>query len=191
MQKLFLICFLVIIHSVSAQDRNVNSENVIQWQEAYRIEVSDFKKKRLPNDSYAFTAYKIEFYPSEVIVDMNDYIQGYESLTVVAEFHMDKSHFEAGYEKDLLKHEQITFDIAELFARKIRKRFEELKQKEEKRFAMYNNEYRQLWKACLEYQQEFNNDTNSGWGSPKKVEEWQSRINQELMDLKKYAIKPI
>lgn len=186
---LFLLLFSVQI--IVAQDKLVNSENVLQWQEGYGLRVEDFQKPRQANDSYSHTAYKIEFYPSEVLVDANDYIQGYENLTVVAEFHMDKSHFNPEYEADLLPFEQLTFDITELYARKIRKRFEELKAKEEKRFSMYNYEYNLLWKACLEYQSEFSKASNNGWESEDKIAEWRNKIDQELKNLQEYAIKPL
>lgn len=189
-----LVVLLVLIfsaESIFAQDRLVNSENVLQWQEGYKLRVEDFKKPRKANDSYSHTAYKIEFYPSEVLVDANDYIQGYEDVTVVAEFHMDKSHFNPEYEAEYLPFEQLTFDIAELYARKIRKRFDELKAKKERRFSMYNYEYNLLWKACREYQSEFSKATNNGWKAKDKIAEWRDKIDKDLNELQEYAIKPL
>lgn len=186
-----LLFYLIVSNFIQAQDKFVNSENVIQWQEGYLLQVDDFQKIRKENDSYSHTAYKIEFYPSEVLVDANDYIQGYENLTVVAEFHMNKSHFHPDYEADLLGYEQITFDIAELYARKIRKRFQELKEKKERRFSLYNYEYNILWKECLEYQSDFNKATNNGWESEDAVAKWRLKVNNELNSLQEYIIKPL
>lgn len=191
MHKTILIGFLLAFCNAFSQDKAVNSQYVIQWQEGYKLHVSDFEKKRDSNDSYAFTAYKIEFYPSEVIVDLNDYIQGYEKLTVVAEFHTYKSYLHPEYADVFLEHEQLTFDIAELFARNIRKRFEELKLKKERRFSAYNYEYNVLWNACKQYQLEFNKDTNNGWDSNEKIVQWRKKIDQELKLLQPYAIKPL
>lgn len=191
MRLAVLLILFFSVQSIFAQDRLVNSENVLQWQERYRLRVEDFKKPRKANDSYSYTAYKIEFYPSEVLVDANDYVKGYENLTVVAEFHMDKSHFNPEYEAEYLPFEQLTFDIAELYARKIRKRFVELKAKQERRFSMYNYEYNLLWKACLNYQSEFSKASNNGWKSEDKVAEWRDKINTELNELKEYALKPL
>ncbi|WP_223032366.1 hypothetical protein [Hanstruepera marina] len=186
-----LFSLLFSVQIILAQNKLVNSENVLQWQDGYSLRVEDFQKPRKANDSYSHTAYKIEFYPSEVLVDANDYIQGYEDLTVVAEFHKDKSHFDPDYEAEYLPFEQLTFDIAELYARKIRKRFEELKEKKERRFSMYNYEYGLLWKACLEYQSEFSKATNHGWESKNEISEWRNKINQELKELQEYTIKPL
>lgn len=189
-----LASFLAFIFAFNlgyCQDRNVNSENVIQWQEAYKLQVADFQKVRSENDSYSFSAFKIEFYPSEVLTDRNDYIQGYKDVTVVAEFHMDKSHFHPDYETELLEREQIIFDIAEVYARKIRKRFEELKSSKEKRFSIYNYEYRLLWNACLDYKSDFNTATNSGWESDEAMAIWRKQVTDELETLKDYQIKPL
>ncbi len=191
MQRSLLFVFCLISSLINAQDKAINSENVIQWQEAYKLRLEDFQKARTSGDSYSYTAYKIEFYPSEVIVDRNDYIQGYEDLTVVAEFHIDKSHFHPDYESDLLKFEQLTFDIAELFARKIRKRFEEMKTEKERRFSAYQYEYTVLLKACKEYQSKFRKATNSGWESQKEMDAWEIKIHNELNELQDFSIKPL
>lgn len=189
-----LVFLLVLIFSTQAcfsQDNTVNGENVLQWQEDYKLRVEDFQKARDDSDSYSFTAYKIEFYPSEVIVDRNDYIQGYKDLTVVAEFHMNQSHFHPDYESDLLEYEQLTFDIAELYARKIRQKFDELKISKEKRFSAYQYEYNFLLRACKEYQSEFRKATNSGWESKAALDKWRVKIYEELKKLQQYSIKPL
>lgn len=191
MRLALFLAFIFTLNLAYSQDKSVNSENVIQWQEAYRLQVVDFHKERSANDSYSHSAYKIEFYPSEVLTDRNDYIQGYQDLTVVAEFHMDKSHFDPDYEAELLDYEQITFDIAELYARKIRKRFEELKSSKEKRFSIYNYEYRLLWKACLQYKLDFSKATNNGWESDKALNTWRKQVTNELQALEAYIIKPL
>lgn len=191
MRKALLIAFYLVFGVINAQDKTISSENVIQWQEAYKLRLEDFQKARTSGDSYSYSAYKIEFYPSEVIVDRNDYIQGYKDLTVVAEFHMNESHFHPDYEADLLKFEQLTFDIAELFARKIRKKFEEMKTEKERRFSAYQYEYNVLLKACKKYQSEFRKATNSGWESQKEINTWESKIHNELNALQKFSIKPL
>ncbi|PNQ74826.1 hypothetical protein C1T31_01420 [Hanstruepera neustonica] len=191
MPKKLLFVFCLIFNLVRSQDKSVTSENIIQWQEGCKLDISDFQKERDINDSYTFTAYKIEFYPLEVVVDRNDYIQGYKDLTVVAEFHMNESHFHPDYEADLLKFEQLTFDIAELFARKIRKKFEEMKTEKERRFSAYQYEYNVLLKACRAYQSEFRKATNSGWESQKEINTWEAKIHNELNALQKYSIKPL
>ena len=191
MRTAVLLIFLIVSNLIHAQDKSVNSENVIQWQEGYTLQIEDFQKVRKENDSYSHTAYKIEFYPSEVLVDANDYVQGYENLTVVAEFHMNQSHFNPEYETEYLPFEQLTFDIAELYARKIRQRFKELKDKKERRFSIYNYEYNLLWKACLQYQSDFNEATNNGWKSEDEVKKWRTKVNADLKSLQDYIIKPL
>jgi hypothetical protein len=189
MRLVVLLVLIFFTETCLSQDKTVNSENVLQWQEDYKLRVEDFQKTRDDNDSYSFTAYKIEFYPSEVIVDRNDYIQGYKDLTVVAEFHMNQSHFHPDYESDLLEYEQLTFDIAELYARKIRQKFDELKVSKEKRFSAYQYEYNVLLKACKEFQSKFRKASNNGWESKAEIDKWRNKINDELKNLQQYSIK--
>ena len=191
MTKSLIISFCFVFGFIGAQEKPINNSNIIQWQKDYRLKVEDFQKEFNSKMSHSHAAYKIEFYPSSVVVDVHDYIQGYENLTVVAEFHKNESHFNPEYEKDLLEYERLTFDIAELFARKIRKRFKKLKAQKEKRFSAYNYEYGVLWKACKQYQLDFNRATNSGWDSPKAMTEWEVKILHELRTLQFYAIKSL
>lgn len=190
--RLVVLLFLIFFtETCLSQDKTVNSENVLQWQEDYKLRIEDFQKNRDASDSYSFTAYKIEFYPSEVIVDRNDYIQGYKDLTVVAEFHMNQSHFHPDYESDLLEYEQLTFDIAELYARKIRQKFDELKVAKERRFSAYQYEYNVLMRACKEFQSEFRKASNNGWESKAEIDKCRNKINDELKKLQQYSLKPL
>jgi hypothetical protein len=98
----------------------LNAQSVISWSKETKLKWTAFKA--VPDTEilgYAKTSYKIEIQPSDVLVDENDNIQNYESLTVVANFYTNHSWV---FKKDiyLLSHEQLHFDIAGLYAYNMR-----------------------------------------------------------------------
>ena len=105
---------------------------------------SDFQGVVDPNTfGRAKTSYKIDIIPENVKVDEQDRIQGFEALTVDARFYKKQSWTTVPINDTIvLGHEQIHFHIAEIFARKIRKKFINLQKNKEARFAVYSESYR-------------------------------------------------
>ncbi len=179
MNKITYLYFLIIILSVSA---NSNAQSTIQWSKDKKLTWPDFKA--IPNEeilAYAQTSYKIEIQPSDVVVDENNNIQNYELLTVVANFYSNHSWV---YKKDdyLLLHEQLHFDIAGLYANKMRVEFEKLKKLKNANFDSYLKIYQELWAECRETQKVYDKETNHG----QLVEEnnsWINKITMQLNDL--------
>jgi hypothetical protein len=54
------------------------------------------------------------------------------------------------------------FDIAEVYARKIREKFSSLKAQNEARFSVYQKEYNILWTECRDYQKLYDEQTDHG-----------------------------
>jgi hypothetical protein len=128
--------------------------------------------------AYAVTSYKIEILPENVQVDPKNNILNYQDLTVLAKFHKNQS-WTVSDDLDLLNHERLHFDIAELFARKIRKSFFKLKTAKERSYSKYWNAYTVLWKECRLQQKQYDLETNHG---TKKIEndKWIAKINALL-----------
>ena len=163
--KYALVAYFFVSMALSAFSQvNKESKNdtIIAWSASKAIEWGDFQGKLNPDIfAYALTSYKIDIIPDNVMVDSNDNIRNYQDLTVIANFYKKQS-WSISDDQGLLDHERLHFDIAELFARKIRKRFSELKAIEEKRFTVYWNEYSTLWKACRAFQKQYDLETNHG-----------------------------
>ena len=87
-------------------------------------------------------------------------------------------------DKIALQHEQLHFDIAEVYARKIRKAFDSLNIKKCKTEYIYNGIYIRLGKACEEYQDKYDSEVYFDSIQQKK---WGSKVTLELERLKKYA----
>jgi hypothetical protein len=182
MKYVYLIFCIFITGLLSAQSQKEQvNDTIIVWQADFLLTWNDFQGKPGENVyARAQTSYKIEIVPREVLVDEEDNIQGFEKLTVEAQFYKKKS-FKAlsNYTASLLRHEQLHFDIAELFARKIRARFTELKEENEAKFSLYWEHYSALWMECRKLQKEYDTTTNHG----RELfinKKWETTIQQEL-----------
>ena len=132
------------------------------------------------------TVYKIEILPKTVLVDEQGRIQGYEKMDIATYFFKKKSWTVKKNAMELLVHEQLHFDIAELFARKMRKEFYKLKKNKVDTFNAYQSVYTTLWKSCRMYQKQYDKETKH---SRELVhnEEWAEKIYKELKLLEEYS----
>lgn len=167
---------------------NSNAQSIISWSSQQKLNWSDFKG--IANTdiyAYAQTSYKIEIQPSNVSVDENNNVVGYKSLTAIANFYTKHSWV---YEKDdyLLLHEQLHFDIAELYARKMRMEFHKLKVKKIANFDSYAAVYNRLWNQCRSTQKKYDKETNHGQ-SRAKNDEWIQKIASQLDTYNSYEVK--
>jgi len=179
MKKTTTLFLSIIILSISI---NLNAQSTIEWSKDRKLTWSDFKA--IPDEEilgYALTSYKIEILPSDVLVDSNNNIQNYKSLTVVANFYSNYSwvHKKSDY---LLSHEQLHFDIAGLYAYKIRIEFEKLKKQNIANFDYYLEIYEKLWAECRQTQKAFDKESSHG----QLIEEnnnWIDKITAEINNL--------
>lgn len=162
--------------------------NIIVWEEGRQLKEADFKAVKGPaklDRKGALTTYKIEILPKEVAVDEQDRILGYHRMTVVAFFYKNKSWLGSKKDPHLLAHEQLHFDIAELFARKIRKAFKKLKIQKIKTFNAYQTTYNKLWQECRAYQKRYDSETLNGTDY-KVNKQWESDVQKALLDYQRY-----
>lgn len=184
--KLILILLVLLNYGVVlGQQNSIVNDSIIEWNSEYKLSWSDFLGE--PSDEVygsAMTSYKIEVIPSDVIVDENDRIKGYDNLSVKANFYKYYS-WTIENKNELLHHEQLHFDIAELFARKMRKEFRKLQSSKEARFTIYLECYNSLWKECRAYQKKYDYETRHGLESEIN-EKWITEINEELKALQEF-----
>jgi hypothetical protein len=179
--------FVLMMNLSFSQNIMVDNESKVSWSSEREIDWGDFKSKLAPSKfSNAKTSYKIEIIPENVLVDENDRIKDYEKLTVVANFFKNESWC-GSKDENLLIHERLHFDIAEFVARKIRKRFSELKRKKESRFKVYSSEYSKLWNEGRELQRKYDIETSHGINLVKN-KEWVLMINSQISSLKEYEL---
>lgn len=88
----------------------------------------------------------------------------------------------------VLRHEQLHFDIAEVYARKIRKSVDSLRRKKIKTIEAYSTEIQKLLKIRRETDGLYDEETIHGVNG-KEQADWNKKILKELNDLSAYHIR--
>src|SRR5688500_10574962 len=149
----------------------------LSWNEFYKLQWEDFQgepDERSLGD--AATAVKIKAKPFLV----KDRIQ----YDVVAVFNRKKS-WARDQSASLLAHEQLHFDIAELYARKIRKKISELNGRGVNDIKIYNAAIHELLQESNEADQQYDLETLHG-AMTRKQAVWTKKVKEELAELKRY-----
>lgn len=183
MKKILLMAVLVAgaaVSSLAQGSSNNSTPQAIEWNEFYELRWDDFAGKR-PGDAAgdAGTVVQIKARPF-LIKDKVHY-------DVYALFVKEKSWAEA-YTAPLLAHEQLHFDIAELYARKIRKKISELQAENVKDVDAYNLSIQELLQESNEIDMQYDVETLHG-AMVEKQKEWTERVNAELNGLRKFKKK--
>ena len=171
---LILSLLLLISFSVMGQSAPYDHQQYIEWNEFYPLSWDNFKGEPTENSiGDAGTAVKIMATP---------YYAGKKiRYNVYALFNMQKSW---GLEKDsaLLAHEQLHFNIAELYARKIRKKVAELNVSGAKSLSFYNAEINKLLEESNAVDIQYDLETLHG-AIRDKQRLWQKKIDAEMKAL--------
>lgn len=179
---LLLIALTVISFTCDAQKKVIEKGNIL-WN-GYQLTWKDFRpatniKKNLPAYTYC-----------EIAADLKkDNTTGEYSLYVKAYFIKSQSMVLTKSRNDmfLLKHEQTIFDIAELFARKIRKAVSEQTYKTPQDFKKITDKiFKQYKKEYHDYLFLYDKETMHGI-STSKEKEWQEKIANEMDEYSDYS----
>ncbi|MEC3907426.1 DUF922 domain-containing protein [Tamlana sp. 2201CG12-4] len=171
---------LILLYLISFQ----KDQPVLAWNESYKLSWTDFKAK--PDDSQsavAVTASGITFGFS-IKQNSKNRVVGFTS-NVFAHFYPEQSWYKPGQaDTHVLGHEQLHFDITELFVRKFRYRISKLKASNS-----VSDELKKIHKSILkelsEFQDQYDNETNYSRNFETQVK-WEVYVLQELQKLSKY-----
>lgn len=164
----------------------VKKEPIIAWSEDYKLSWSDFKgKPKYSVNAAAITASGITFGFS--IRESNKRIISF-STEVQAHFYPEKSWYKPELSNlHILGHEQLHFDITELYARKFRKRISLLKTSKD-----VANKLRSLHKTInkelSQMQDRYDNETDFSRNFDAQ-DQWQIFVNNELKKLQHFKSK--
>ena len=173
----------LLMHNELLYNNSVISQNldsIIIWDKNYKISWDDFSgKKFISKDDVAAKSFSVLHY-----------IPGYHknssySYTIIPVFYKYKSSVTDRNSK-LLEHEQIHFDIQEIFARKIRKQFEILKNCKKSEYThrkIFNN----YLDSLRNYQEKYDLDTDYSLVK-KKQEFWKAIVAKKLKQLDSYSM---
>ena len=158
----------------------------ILWNENYKFTWEDFKAEpRAQVDAVALTVSGISF--SYSLSQNNDGDYQYETF-VEAHFYPEKSWYKPEVSNGhILLHEQLHFDLTELYARKLRKRIAETKFSENIRAELnqLNDDInKELEMAQNKYDLETNHSINI-----EAQKQWEDFITSELKKLEAFSLK--
>jgi hypothetical protein len=174
----YKVLFIVFVTSHSfGQPATGNNKDIIEWNEFYTLTWDDFQGQPTAEsigDAGSVVQIKAKpFYVKKKIV-----------YDVYAYFNKKKSW--ASDQSDLLlKHEQLHFDIAELYARKIRKQISDMQARGVNDVKVYNAAIQQLLEESNKVDIDYDAETLHG-SLLKKQAIWSDKIGAELLLLKDY-----
>lgn len=149
----------------------------LSWNEFYKVQWDDFQGEPDKNSlGDAATAVSIKARPFLVKKQIN--------YDVAAFFNREKS-WVRGKSPSLLAHEQLHFDIAELYARKIRKKISDLKGQGVNDIKVFNAAIQELLQESNEVDLQYDIETLHG-ALTKKQALWTEKVKEELADLHRY-----
>lgn len=186
LQSLLLTVFIMaMLSGVSiAQQLSINTDNYKVWSVNDSLQWVDFKKAPVEQDlkyglkTKTLTALVYFYTPSLWHIDscMNVYV----AVRKQHSFTWDSTN------TDLLKHESIHFDIAELFARYLRKEFITLSQSDDNTLDQYLHTRDSLFQAAHVFQDVYDEETMYGL-NPKAQKRWAEYIKNQLSAWKEYT----
>lgn len=171
--------FLIILTAagIGAQSQALNNKAFIEWNEFYDLRWEDFQGK--PGDDAAGDA------GTSVQIKAKPYlVKKKVKYDVYVLFNKDKS-WSRDKSIQLLAHEQLHFDLAEVYARRIRKKVRELNEKKIEDVNVYNEAIQKILDESNEADGLYDIETLHGM-MDKKQAEWAKKIQNELVSLKSY-----
>ncbi|MDN5200060.1 DUF922 domain-containing protein [Fulvivirgaceae bacterium BMA10] len=185
---IYLLFSFLFIDEAARVDKSTSSyiENMIEWRPDRKLTWDDYKGT--PNTESPFNAessLQISYGMS-----IRDDGRGIKiKFDVKCSFDIDESWVKPGSKSDrLLKHEQLHFDIAEIYARKLRLKLEkntfDAKNYQKKSQSIFQENFDEYTR----FQDKYDEETNHGL--KQDIQElWDARISKALEDSKKYQKK--
>lgn len=188
MSKLRIIVALLIVLCIDgAYGQNPISGDFIYWTKNNKITWSDFLgmpssslKTQYDTEAKAVSAVKIKY---EMLLD-TDWVK----FNIYCCFNKIESWTKDTNSAKGLEHEQLHFDIGELYARKMRKEFNNLRDKEIYEGAIYDQKFDSILQACNDYQDLYDKETLHG-AVLVGQQKWDKKILVELKELESYYVE--
>jgi len=175
----FVFCFAFLFQS-RISDKDFDPKVELEWNEFYEISWENFKGNPDVN-SKADAA-------TSVAILAKPYISGKKiNYTVYALFNQNKSWARNTNDR-LLEHEKLHFDIAELYARKIRKKVAQLQKSNETEIGTYKKAVHQLLEESNQADLKYDLETLHG-ALKQKQEKWAAQLEKELVELEEFKRK--
>jgi len=183
-KKIFLPLLFICLIQISFAQKTDLSPNIkkfkndtVVWHPDSLLHVSDFKSKH-NSSAYGLTYTGIFLYPKESNGNLNFYVE--------AIFVKSKSYLKTTSEY-VLKHEQLHFDICELFARKLRQKILALDFKKIRNVQdVVKNLYAKVSQEMIKEQDKYDSETEHGFNSARQ-QAWSEKVKKQLDELEKFS----
>ena len=186
--KIYLIIVALSSSFLLSINSLCNNDSIIYWDNNRPLKWEDFRDTE-PDLLIKKTSAFLSATSSLCIdYDRNSYGSYLTYFTIIAVFNKNQSWIKDSISNNLLKHEQLHFDITELYARKIRK---------ELIYAIDNyisvvicdSIFKAMYAEMLEKQSKYDKETSHGTIVEKQIE-WEEYIQNELAKLEEYTYMP-
>lgn len=153
--------------------------DTIYWQPSRKLTWDDFRgRPNRSDESVALTS-------SGIGMVFRSGADGVPKIDVTCTFFCKNSWVKnEGRNDTVLQHEQLHFDLTELYARKLRKAVDQLKPADRK-WPTIQKIYTGMNRECDERQNRYDRETNHGIRRTPQ-QEWQARVANELKELEPY-----
>lgn len=180
LQSLPSLIFLCVFINISSQSKT--NKKSITWKKDFKLSKADFKGKVDVNST------NVAQTGANIIIVPFAKKSGKYLYRVYAKFYKYKSWINTD-SKIVLNHEQIHFDITELYARKMRKEIHKIKlsKKEVEEFD-YRRIHKKFFKEFIAYQRKYDKETDFSrkFSVQKK---WETSVKKQLSELKQFTLK--
>ncbi len=179
---LFTCMQLAVTSGITAQQARqaIDFTEYQKWQKFDPLDWEDFKGSK-PSEYQGDAGSVVKIKATPFIVKKK--IQ----YNVYALFNKQKSWAQKRSPK-LLKHEQLHFDIAELYARKIRKKIALLSNAGEDDLKVYNREIETLMQESNDFDRLYDTETLHGALLQQQLA-WEEKVSKSLLDLEGFTEK--
>lgn len=178
MKNLFIISSLLLL-GLNGFGQNLGNE--IHWCQEYKLTWNDFKAPTKDWNVGAVTYCGISLTPIKT-----NRFNGKSKYKAIATFNIDSSfHFPSKVDNDVLRHEQFHFNIAELYARKMR---QELSFKSMVSNNIATEIFNRLFKQYLDFQENYEKETELGLNTEVQLQ-WENNVQKLLEELQTFKLE--
>jgi hypothetical protein len=178
--RMKIVCFVflsIVTDLVFGQEHTSAARDVILWNEYYKLGWHDFEGKR-SEDAIGDAG-------SVVQIKAKPYLVKNKIQYDVAALFVRHKSWVSDKSEALLAHEQLHFDIAELYARKIREKISELSKRNVNDIKIYNAAIQELLEESNNLDMRYDTETLHG-ALVRKQEAWETKIKQQLRSLENF-----
>ncbi len=176
MKKITVIILMFSFLKTFSQDALIESTTV-EWNEFYKLRWTDFNGS--PAETAAGDAGTVVQIKAKPFI-----VNGKVDYDIRAFFDRQKS-WKRDESRELLAHEQLHFDLAELYARKIRQKISELRRAGVDDVKMFNREIEKILTESNEVDMQYDLETLHG-ALDKNQAEWAASIKADLASLQAF-----